>query len=206
MCRNVLVTHGSDGKLRIVVSDFGLARRLDHDQSSLAATANNLGGTFGWQAPECVQGLVRLDERTDRLSNSSSSSSDSIVDLASTNSEPRNTHARLTKAVELFALGCLYFWTVMGGQHPFGHYPSVDINISNGDPVNIKKMADVHREDGAQIEDIVRKLVSLDPASRLVPLSRHERQLTIQAKNVGMFDTPVLLGSRETPPISLRRF
>jgi serine/threonine-protein kinase/endoribonuclease IRE1 len=169
MCRNVLITHGSDGKLRIVVSDFGLARRLDHDQSSLAATANNLGGTFGWRAPECVNGHVRLDEGFHRLSNPSSSSSDSIVDLASTNSEPRKTHARLTKAVDLFALGCLYFWTVMGGQHPFGHYPSVDINISKGDPVNMEKMADVHREDGAQIEDIVRKLVSLDPASRSVP-------------------------------------
>ena len=94
----------------------------------------------------------------------------------------------------------------MGGQHPFGHYPHVDINISKGDPVNMKMMADVHREDGAQIEDIVRKLVSLDPASRSVPLSSKSRQLTIQAKNVGMFDTPVLLGSRETPQIPLRRF
>jgi len=170
--RNVLVTHGSDGKLRIVVSDFGLARRLDHDQSSLAATANNLGGTLGWRAPECVQGRVRLDEGSHPLSNSSSSSSDSIVDLASDNSEPRKGQERLTKAVDLFALGCLYFWTVMGGQHPFGYsYPGIDVNIIAGNPVNIKKMADVHREDGAQIEDVVRKLVSLDPASRSVPIT-----------------------------------
>jgi serine/threonine-protein kinase/endoribonuclease IRE1 len=206
MCRNVLVTHGSDGKLRIVVTDFGLARRLDHDQSSFAATANNLSGTLGWRAPECVQGHVSLDERFHRLSNSSSSSSSSIADLASTNSGPRKTHARLTKAVDLFALGCLYFWTVMGGQHPFGHYPDIDVNIREGNPVNMKRMADVHREDGAQIEDIVRKLVSLDPASRSVPLSHQSRQLTIQAKNIGMFDTPLFLGSRETPQIPLRRF
>ena len=206
MYRNVLITHGSDGKLRIVVSDFGLARRLEHDQSSLAATANNLGGTFGWRAPECVGGQVRLDEGFHRLSNSSSSSSDSIVDLAGADNKPRKDYARLTKAVDLFALGCLYFWTVMGGQHPFGYYPDTDRNIREGNPVNIQRMADVHREDGAQIEDIVRRLISLDPASRSVPSSRQSHQLTLQAKDVRMFDTPVLLAGRETPEVPLRRF
>jgi serine/threonine-protein kinase/endoribonuclease IRE1 len=203
ICRNVLLTLGSDGKLRIVVSDFGLARRLDHDQSSLAATANNLGGTNGWRAPECVA-QDRPNERFDRLSNSSSSSSGSIVDLASADSEaPKDQKPRLTKAVDLFALGCLYFWTVMGGQHPFGYHLDADRNIRDGNPVNMKKMADVHREDGAQIEDIVRKLISLDPASRSVPLSRQSPQLTIQAENTGMSDTPVLLAGRETPKIPL---
>jgi serine/threonine-protein kinase/endoribonuclease IRE1 len=207
ICRNVLITHGSDGKLRVVVSDFGIARRLENDQSSFAATVNNLGGTFGWRAPECVQGHVRLNERSHRLSNSSSSSSDSIAVLSSADNEPRKDHARLTKAVDLFALGCLYFWTVMGGQHPFGYsYLDIDVNIIAGNPVNMKQMENVHREDGAQIGDIVRKLVSLDPASRSVPISRQSRQLTIQAKNIGMFDTPLFLGSRETPQIPLRRF
>lgn len=159
----------------MVVSDFGLARRLEHDQSSFAPTANNLGGTHGWQAPECILGIVRLNEGFDRLSSSSSSSSssDSIVDLATSDQvEPLKgkPHARLTKAVDLFALGCLYFWTVMGGQHPFGHQ-SYEIvgNVVQGNPVNMKDMAEMNREDGAQVEDIVKKLVSLDPASRSVP-------------------------------------
>jgi len=64
----------------------------------------------------------------------------------------------------------------------------------------------VHREDGAQIEDIVRRLISLDPASRSVPSSRQSHQLTLQAKDVRMFDTPVLLAGRETPEVPLRRF
>lgn len=153
----------------MVVSDFGLARRLEHDQSSFAPTANNLGGTSGWRAPECILGIVRLNEGFDRLSNSSSSSSDSLVDLADSDErEPRRDHARLTKAVDLFALGCLYFWTIMGGQHPFGHLYNQDSNIVEGNPVNMKDMANMHREDGAQVEDIVRKLVSLDPATRSV--------------------------------------
>jgi serine/threonine-protein kinase/endoribonuclease IRE1 len=187
----------------MVVSDFGLARRLEHDQSSFAPTANNLGGTSGWRAPECILGIVRLNEGFERLSNSSSSSSsDSIVDLADSERDPSKDHARLTKAVDLFALGCLYFWTIMGGQHPFGHTFNQDSNIVKGDPVNMKDMADMHREDGAQVEDIIRKLVSLEPATRSVfCFTIYAKELIRQTKNVRMSDTPIFLAARETAQI-----
>ena len=177
--RNVLVARGADGDLRMVVSDFGLARRLEQDQSSYAPTGNNLAGTKGWRAPECILGLVRLNEGFERDSNSStSSSSNSIVDLVDTEAEigidadksqNRKDHQRLTKAVDLFALGCVYFWTIMGGQHPFGDQDyQLESNIVQGNPVNMEKVADMQGLDGVQVDDLVRSLVSLVPASRSV--------------------------------------
>ncbi|KAH6576703.1 hypothetical protein BASA62_001272 [Batrachochytrium salamandrivorans] len=45
-------------KLRILISDFGLGKRLADDQSSFHNTAGFGGGTTGWRAPECLLGLA----------------------------------------------------------------------------------------------------------------------------------------------------
>jgi serine/threonine-protein kinase/endoribonuclease IRE1 len=151
------------------VSDFGLARRLDQDQSSFAPTANNLAGSLGWRAPECIRGQVRLTEYFDRASSgsssSASSSSASLVDLAT--AEPERDHARLTKAVDLFALGCLYFWVLMGGQHPYGEVYDRESNIVKGEIVNLASL-DVLGEEGYEAKNLVGTMLSMKPASRYV--------------------------------------
>lgn len=151
----------------MLVSDFGLARRLDQDQSSFAPTANNLAGTVGWRAPECIQGQVALNEGCEwGTTLSSSSSSGTLLELAG--DEPR--HARLTKAVDLFALGCLYFWVLMNGQHPFGERYNRESNIVKGDVVNMG-MLEILGEEGVEAQELISRLLSHDPALRFVPAS-----------------------------------
>ena len=169
--RNVLVSQLKDRSLRLLVSDFGLARRLEQDQSSFAPTANNLAGSLGWRAPECIRGQVRLSDVSDGTSSCSSSttsSSLSLVDLAAgseaTDIRDRN-HARLTKAIDLFALGCLYFWVLMSGKHPFGEVYDRESNIVKGEAVYMGQL-DILGEEGWDAKDLIGRLLSMTPADR----------------------------------------
>lgn len=158
--RNVLVSQTPSG-LRILVSDFGLARRLGQDQSSFAPTANNLAGSLGWRAPECIRGVVRLNEGFD--ASSSVGSSGGIA-----NAEDGVARSRLTKAVDLFALGCLYFWVLLSGEHPFGETYNRESNIVKGEAVNMG-MLSLLGEEREEVEDLVGRLLSSEPDARYVP-------------------------------------
>jgi len=63
---------------RMLISDFGLCRKLEVDQTSFLPTAGGaMGvGTFGWRAPEILRGEVKLDETI--ADDNSQSSSDSV--------------------------------------------------------------------------------------------------------------------------------
>lgn len=155
----MLVSQTPSG-LRILVSDFGLARRLGQDQSSFAPTANNLAGSLGWRAPECIRGVVRLNEGFD-----ASSSVGSSGGIAS--AEDGVARSRLTKAVDLFALGCLYFWVLLSGEHPFGETYNRESNIVKGEAVNMG-MLSLLGEEREEVEDLVSRLLSSEPDARYV--------------------------------------
>lgn len=155
----MLVSQTPSG-LRILVSDFGLARRLGQDQSSFAPTANNLAGSLGWRAPECIRGVVRLNEGFD--ASSSVGSSGGIA-----NAEDGVARSRLTKAVDLFALGCLYFWVLLSGEHPFGETYNRESNIVKGEAVNMG-MLSILGEEREEVEDLVSRLLSSEPDARYV--------------------------------------
>ncbi|BEI85390.1 hypothetical protein CcaverHIS002_0507910 [Cutaneotrichosporon cavernicola] len=172
--QNVLVSKAKNGSLRMLVSDFGLARRLEQGQSSFAPTANNLAGSLGWRAPECIRGQVKLNEGFDPVlscgsTGSTASSTGSLPDLLvmSDGSEvvkgvPR---ARLTKAVDLFALGCLYFWILMSGEHPYGETYNREANIVKGDAVNMEHLS-ILGEEGVEAQHLIGQLLSAEPSER----------------------------------------
>jgi serine/threonine-protein kinase/endoribonuclease IRE1 len=172
--QNVLVSKAKDGSLRMLVSDFGLARRLEQGQSSFAPTANNLAGSLGWRAPECIRGQVKLNDGFDPVlsccsSGSTASSTGSLVDLVvdvdADGKKIPSSRARLTKAVDLFALGCLYFWVLMNGEHPFGETYNRESNIVKGDAVNMDKLS-ILGEEGVEAMDLIGQLLSLEPSDR----------------------------------------
>ena len=171
--RNVLVSVNKDKSLRILVSDFGLARRLEQDQSSFAPTANNLAGSLGWRAPECIRGQVKLtdpfDPASSNSSSSTSSSSASLLDLGTESEDKEVTrgrgHDRLTKAVDLFALGCLYFWVLMSGEHPYGEVYDRESNIVKGEAVNMSQL-DILGEEGWEAKELIGRMLAMDPESR----------------------------------------
>lgn len=158
----------------MLVSDFGLARRLEQGQSSFAPTANNLAGSLGWRAPEIIQGQVKLNEGFDPVlscssSGSATSSTGSFSDLIVLSEDDKAKsgppRARLTKAVDLFALGCLYFWILMSGDHPYGETYNREANIVKGDAVNMDRLS-ILGEEGVEAQELIGRLLSADPAAR----------------------------------------
>jgi len=82
---------------KIKISDMGLAKKLDIDQSSFSGRDS---GSVGWQAPEILEGTRK---------------------------------GRLTKAVDIFALGCVIYY-ILTKSHPFGAKYEREMRILKGQP------------------------------------------------------------------------
>lgn len=155
--QNILVATSANGKhLKMLLSDFGLSKRLDGmAQTSFSQTVNNPGGTVGWRAPEILRGDVNLD---------AGSESESSMGNNPRPSSSREEKSRLTRAVDIFALGCLAYYVLSNGDHPFGSRFEREMNI-------IRKRVDLSRldglgEEGHEAQDLVLKMVSHDPRQR----------------------------------------
>ncbi|KAH6910717.1 other/IRE protein kinase [Coprinopsis sp. MPI-PUGE-AT-0042] len=115
---------------RMLISDFGLCKKLEFDQTSFLPTVNGglAAGTVGWRAPEILRGEVKLDDLDDH----SMSSRGSVSTVNGNGSIPGSATAkptRLTKSVDIFALGCLYYYTLTNGSHPYGDRFEREVNI-----------------------------------------------------------------------------
>ncbi|KAK7042383.1 hypothetical protein R3P38DRAFT_2890191 [Favolaschia claudopus] len=131
--QNILVSAGTGRggakSYRMLISDFGLCKKLDIDQTSFLPTNHGpmAAGTVGWRAPEILRGDVKLDELGVPSDESSVSSQGSATSSASNSTAGKPT--RLTKSVDIFALGCLFYYTLTSGGHPFGDRFEREANI-----------------------------------------------------------------------------
>ena len=102
---------------RLLISDFGLCKKLEGDQSSFRATTAHAAGTSGWRAPELL-----VDEDAVTANGMPSPVAPTIPSVHS-NSEPlvldTQTNRRATRAIDIFALGCVFYYVLTGGSHPF---------------------------------------------------------------------------------------
>ncbi|KAL4071770.1 hypothetical protein J3A83DRAFT_4236201 [Scleroderma citrinum] len=147
---------GKDGGRRMLISDFGLCKKLDVDQSSFLPTAHGAlaAGTVGWRAPEILRGEVKLDESVGDDTSQSSRGSVNTVVGGSSSGKPR-----LTKSVDIFSLGCLFFYVLTNGSHPFGDRFEREVNIIK----NVKNLDGLEHygEEGTEAVDLITKM--LDP-------------------------------------------
>jgi len=104
----------------VKISDMGLAKKLDHNQSSFYTGADS-GGSTGWRAPEL------LVEVTDASSTALESHKSVSAPVLSTPG-PR----RLSKKIDIFALGCIFYYVLCNGAHPFGGRYEREANILRG--------------------------------------------------------------------------
>ncbi|KAF2759368.1 kinase-like protein, partial [Pseudovirgaria hyperparasitica] len=107
--QNILIAYphkGHKGGPRLVISDFGLCKTLPDNVSTLIGTTNN-AGTIGWKAPE----LILQPKENERNSASAAHSRDSTssTDLVS----------GVKRAVDIFSLGCVFYYVLTNGSHPF---------------------------------------------------------------------------------------
>jgi len=107
--QNILVARpkrfDAAGKIRLVISDFGLGKNLPENVSTLVDPTGN-AGTSGWKAPELIS---QPRETASNNTHSTSHASDGGV----------GSHSGVKRAADIFSLGCLFFWVLTDGVHPF---------------------------------------------------------------------------------------
>lgn len=109
--QNILIKFvGTERKKPLVlISDFGLSRRLVESESSFHATAAS--GTLGWRAPELI-----FNEES-----------------AAFRQEPVGP-LKIGRSVDIFAAGLVLYYILSGGEHAFGTKLVRESNIVKGRP------------------------------------------------------------------------
>ncbi|KDQ07551.1 hypothetical protein BOTBODRAFT_38751 [Botryobasidium botryosum FD-172 SS1] len=171
---NILISRrGKNGATRMLISDFGLCKKLESDQTSFLPTAQgSMGaGTVGWRAPEILRGEVKLDEQLDASSGGirgNGSGDGSIGSSVGGSGAPGTTSAtnptRLTKSVDIFALGILFYYTITGGEHPYGDRFEREVNILR----DAKSLEWLERlgEEGSEATDVIYRMLNPEPKLR----------------------------------------
>lgn len=174
---NILVAYAnphspSSSSLKMLLSDFGLSKRIDSmgGQNSFSQTMHHPGGTAGWRAPEILRGDVNLNESgattasslhgldSGRLMNGSTSSPSS-QSMAQTAAKPR-----LTRAVDVFSFGCLAYYLLTSGDHPFGARYEREVNIIRGNSDTSRLAA--FGEEGLEADHLIQSMIQADPTQR----------------------------------------
>lgn len=155
-------------KLNFVISDFGLCKALDDGpESTFAPTINHTAaGTTGWRAPEL---LIGNDEMQPAISISNPPTSDSneeTKDSSSGHLRIQPSGRRVTKAIDIFSLGCVFYFVMTQGCHPFdvgGTSLARDLNIKE----NRFQTKDLRLHDYSyDADDLILQMISNDPSSR----------------------------------------
>jgi len=108
--QNILVAYpkrNQDRGPRLVISDFGLGKNLPENVSTLIDPTGN-AGTSGWKAPELIS-QPRDSESKHSQSTSHTGGSE----------QANGTTSGVKRAADIFSLGCLFFWVLTDGSHPY---------------------------------------------------------------------------------------
>ena len=144
---------------RLLISDFGLCKKLEGDQNSFRATTAHAAGTSGWRAPE----LLVDDDLA-----SPNASSHTITHHS--HSEPLvvdpQTNRRATRAIDIFSLGCVFYYVLTSGNHPYdknGKYMR-EANIVKG-AYNIDELAYL-QDYQWEAKDLIASMLAHEPRAR----------------------------------------
>lgn len=107
--------------MRALISDFGLCKKLTVGKNSLSKRSG-ITGTDGWIAPEMLVSHI------------------SVVCLAVTFFTHYYSRYFQTCAVDIFSLGCVYYYVLTNGKHPFGDSLRRQANILSGE-YSLKELA-----------------------------------------------------------------
>ncbi|KAG8234700.1 hypothetical protein J437_LFUL014316 [Ladona fulva] len=132
---NVLLSQPSnaDGNIRVMISDFGLCKKLKVGRMSFSRRSG-IAGTEGWIAPEMMAAPF-----------------DSVSGVH-----------RTTCAVDIFSLGCVFYYVLSQGKHPFGDSLRRQANIMAGEySLNELMGSEKYLE-----RHLIEKMISCNPIER----------------------------------------
>ncbi|PIS56447.1 hypothetical protein CJI97_001699 [Candidozyma auris] len=149
-------------EFRLLISDFGLCKKLDADQSSFRATTQHAAsGTSGWRAPELLLHHDLMEISPDTVSSLNSTSKHSIKDGLSNGGSGK----RLTKAIDIFSLGCVFYYILTGGGHPFGDRYLREGNIVRGE-YDLSALKQHCPYDWVEATHLIASMISFNPKTR----------------------------------------
>lgn len=158
--QNILVNQDKDGRARLLVSDFGLCKKLEGGQSSFGATTGRAAGTSGWRAPEL---LLDDDARDISMVDASTHSGSGSVLL---NDGLMPGSRRATRAIDIFSLGLVFFYVLTNGSHPFdcGDRYMREVNIRKGEYK--LHLLDSLGDFAEEAKDLIASMLDADPKRR----------------------------------------
>ncbi|OBA20107.1 hypothetical protein METBIDRAFT_17020, partial [Metschnikowia bicuspidata var. bicuspidata NRRL YB-4993] len=150
-------THFDILSTRLLISDFGLCKKLDADQSSFGATTHTAAsGTSGWRAPE----LLHPGSNCDISQKFLVSQNRDHINFTSVEIEKR-----LTKAIDIFSLGCVFFYILTDGCHPFGDRYLREANIIKGS-CDLSPLIRGCPRDHVEATHLINLMIHTDPKMR----------------------------------------
>lgn len=154
--------------LLFVISDFGLCKPLEDGPESVFAATKTAAGTTGWKAPELlvsskdvIAAPAVADSTSSMSTRSATASSEGVtVDLPSGG-------RRATKAIDIFALGCVFFYVMTRGGHPFdkGSQLARDLNIKE-DNYDTSLLRDSFLSYDYDADDLIMQMIMHNPKNR----------------------------------------
>lgn len=173
--QNILIAYPRPNQknLRFVISDFGLCRTLPNDVSTLAGTIGANAGTVGWKAPELI-GASRTDTSTSdpNAPRSGADQSGTSKDGSSQDSSVETGSSGVKRAVDIFSLGCVYFYVLTNGGHPFDSKEELEIwhaqremNIKKG-LMNLDKLKRLGDDESVEPTHLIEWMLAPKPEGR----------------------------------------
>jgi serine/threonine protein kinase len=170
------------GLYTLKISDMGLSKQLDKDGSSFASMScgiqsdmpsqslhSNVSqqplnpvGTIGWQAPELMicrnlGGAGPPPSAEEEESDLLSLEEEDDDEAAPT---PTLTQHRRTQRVDIFSLGCVFYYVLVAGEHPYGQWFEREANIMSG-KLDLEPLSGV--QDAA---DLISRMLERRPEGR----------------------------------------
>ncbi|CAH2354422.1 serine/threonine-protein kinase/endoribonuclease Ire1p [[Candida] railenensis] len=156
----------SASEIRLLISDFGLCKKLDADQSSFRATTQHAAsGTSGWRAPELLLHHDLLEISPETVGSIHSTNGGTNHSVTSNTNGGDKGGKRLTKAIDIFSLGCVYFYILTRGSHPFGDRYLREGNIIKGE-YDISLLKSACPFDWVEVTHLISSMIAYNPRQR----------------------------------------
>ena len=156
--QNILISSALPRQM--LISNFGRCKKLDEDQSSFLPTTNGASatGTVGWQAPEILRRHDELSAGNDSIL----SQQGAIITTtgSSSGTTTPTTKIHLTKSIDIFSLGCLFYYIYTQGKHPYGDEIHREANIIEDN----KDLSPICSDEEAL--DLITRMIDPDPSQR----------------------------------------
>uniref|UniRef100_A0A4W4DU76 non-specific serine/threonine protein kinase n=1 Tax=Electrophorus electricus TaxID=8005 RepID=A0A4W4DU76_ELEEL len=149
---NILVSMpNAHGRVRALISDFGLCKKLAVGRHSFSRRSG-VPGTEGWIAPEVLS--------EDAMHNPYLTNFISLHDARL----PYVFSPLQTCKVDIFSAGCVFYYVVSQGSHPFGKSLQRQANILLG-AYSLEHLQPDKHEDIVAI-NLIEQMLSMDPEKR----------------------------------------